>query len=258
MRRSMMVACTRRAANQGKGGHVMARSLSFLCALSTAVPICSISYAGDNNNKISPSQVQQGQAITPVQLNLAGKSPAQVYLGSYIVNSTGDCSGCHSFPQYLQTGDQAGTNPTAGDPYEGTPSTQSVTNQLFANINASHYLAGGQCFGRFMARNLTPESNDQPYPGLPEGLTEAEFIKIMRTGEDIHCEKEASDPICTLGPDTATLQVMPWPTYHSMTDSDLKAVYAYLTAIPTADACNTVADGCPGASGLYTYPNTPD
>jgi hypothetical protein len=35
-----------------------------------------------------------------------------------------------------------------------------------------------------MARNLTPESN-----GQPEALTEAEFIKVMRTGEDIHCEK---------------------------------------------------------------------
>ena len=45
-------------------------------------------------------------------------------------------------------------------------------------------MAGGQCLGPFMARNLTPESN-----GQPEALTEAEFIKVMRTGEDIHCEK---------------------------------------------------------------------
>ena len=242
----------------------MVRSLAFVCALSTAVTMCSISYAGDNANQISPSEVQQGKAIAPVQLNLAGKSPAQVYMGSYIVNSSGDCSGCHSFPQYLQPGGP-GTNPGAGDPFEGTPSTQSVTGQLVANFNSSHYLAGGQCFGPFMARNLTPESNDQPYPGLPQGLTEAEFIKVMRTGEDIHCEKEPSDSICTLGPPTAVLQVMPWPTYHSMTDSDLKAIYAYLTAIPSANACNTVADGCPGFSGAaestpnsYAYPNTRD
>jgi hypothetical protein len=87
---------------------------------------------------------------------------------------------------------------------------------------------------------------------------------VMRTGEDIHCEKDPSDPICPLGPDTPVLQVMPWPTYHSMTDADLKAIYAYLTAIPPANACNTVADGCPGYSGAaansanYAYPNTPD
>lgn len=42
-----------------------------------------------------------------------------------------------------------------------------------------------------MTRNLTPDLN-----GLPEGLTEAEFIKVMRTGEDIHCEKAPLDPIC--------------------------------------------------------------
>jgi hypothetical protein len=50
-----------------------------------------------------------------------------------------------------------------------------------------------------------------------------------------------------------------------MTDADLKAIYAYLTAIPPATACNTVADGCPGFSGAaagtpnnYAYPNTAD
>jgi hypothetical protein len=222
-----------------------------------AVMTCAISYAGNNDNQISPSEVQQGKAIAPVQLNLAGKSPAQVYMGSYIVNSSGDCSGCHSFPQYLNKGGP-GTNPAVGSPYDGTPQDQSVTGQLVANINSAHYLTGGQCFGPFMARNLTPETNDQPYPGLPEGLTEAEFIKVLRTGEDIHCEKEPKDPICGLGPDTPTLQVMPWPTYHSMTDSDLQAIYAYLTAIPPAQPCNTVADGCPVGSAPYAYPNTAD
>jgi len=88
----------------------------------------------------------------------------------------------------------------------------------------------------------------------------------MRTGEDIHCEKEPNDAICSLpegGPPTAVLQVMPWPTYHSMTDADLKAIYVYLTAIPPATACNTVANGCPGFSGdaqgnpvNYAYTNT--
>ena len=213
--------------------------------------ISGIAYAGGNDNQISPSSIQQGKAIAPVPLNLKGKVPASVYLGSYIVNGIGDCSGCHSFPQYLNK-PPSGTNLPTGSPYDGKPSDQSVTGQLVANFNSSHYLAGGQCFGPYMARNLTPESNDQPYPGLPEGLTEAEFIKVLRTGEDIHCEKEPSDRICNLnepGPPTYVLQVMPWPTYHSMTDADLSAIYAYLRAIPTATACNTAADGCPGFSG---------
>ena len=238
----------------------MARSLSFAFTLSTAVMICSICYAGDEDNRISPFPVQQGFDISPVKLNLAGKDPLKVGFGSYLVNAIGDCSGCHSFPQYLEK-HGPGSNPAAGDPYEGTimPPTQSVSGQLVANFNTSHYLAGGQCFGPFMARDLTPDAT-----GRPEGLTEAEFIKVMRTGEDIHCEKFSSDPICKLGPDTPVLQVMPWPTYHSMTDADLKAIYAYLTAIPPATACNTVADGCPGFSGAaansanYVFLNTPD
>jgi len=175
----------------------MHRSLSFASAFSAAVMISGIAYAGGNDNQISPSSIQQGKAIAPVPLNLTGKVPASVYLGSYIVNGIGDCSGCHSFPQYLNKR-PPGTNLRTGSPYDGTPQDQSVTGQLVATFNTAHYLAGGQCFGPFMARNLTPESNDQPYPGLPEGLTEAEFIKVLRTGEDIHCEKEPSDPICAL------------------------------------------------------------
>jgi hypothetical protein len=46
--------------------------------------------------------------------------------------------------------------------------------------------------------------------------------------------------------------------------SDLKAIYAYLRALPAANACNTVADGCPPFSGAatgsatYVYTSTPD
>jgi hypothetical protein len=42
------------------------------------------------------SRIQQGFAIAPVQLNLAGKNRALVGLGSYIVNAQADCNGCHS------------------------------------------------------------------------------------------------------------------------------------------------------------------
>ncbi len=124
---------------------------SFAVLASVMYSFCGrTSYAQDDNATISSSQVQQGFEISPVpkdKLNLAGKDPATVGRGSYLVNAVGDCSGCHSFPQYLTNGDEAGSNPDAGDPFEGTPSTQSVTHQLVANFNVSHYLAGGQCFG---------------------------------------------------------------------------------------------------------------
>jgi hypothetical protein len=192
---------------------------------------------------------------------LQGKNLALVGYGSYLVNATGDCTGCHTFPRFYRAGGP-GSNPAAGDPYEGTPTSQTVNGQLIANLNKKHYLAGGECFGPFMARNLTP---DDLYGGLPEGLTEAEFVKVMRLGEDVHCEKWVdptthlpTDPICALGPPTAVLQVMPWPTYHSMGDLDLKAIYTYLTALPHAEPCNTVANGCPAPSAAYAYQNTAD
>lgn len=212
--------------------------------------------------QISPFIVQQGFAASPIprsRLNMAGKDPVMVGLGSYLVNAAADCNGCHSFPRFLPTGDMAGSNPAAGDPYQGTPSMQSLTRQLRANFNLSHFLAGGRCFGPYMARNLTPDAS-----GRPLGLSEAQFVRVMRTGEDVACEKHPAAPICALGPETAVLQTMSWPTYHGMTDADLRAIYAYLTAVPPARACNTVADGCPGFSGAaanltsYAYPNTLD
>jgi hypothetical protein len=62
---------------------------------------------------------------------------------------------------------------------------------------------------------------------------------------------------------------MSWPTYHSMTDRDLKAIYAYLSALPQSNACNTVQNGCAGWFGdakgagevgtnRYRYANTDD
>jgi hypothetical protein len=61
----------------------MVRRLSFAFTLATAVTVCGISYAGDGDNRISPFPVQQGFAISPVKLNLAGKDPLKVGWGSY-------------------------------------------------------------------------------------------------------------------------------------------------------------------------------
>lgn len=235
----------------------------FASAVGSAALLAGAASAQETDNEtINPSLVQQGFAISPIpqsQLSLQGKNRALVGYGSYIVNATGDCTGCHTFPRFYNKGGP-GSNPAAGDPYLGTPSTQSVNGQLVANLNTSHYVAGGQCFGPFMARNLTPDAQ-----GLPEGLTEAEFVRVMRLGEDVYCEKYPMAAICTLGPPTPVLFVMPWPTYHSMRDRDLLAIYTYLSALPHAEPCNTVANGCPGFSGeaagtpgVYAFTNTPD
>jgi hypothetical protein len=250
------------------------------------------SFAKDQDQESGDSIVEQGFAASPIpenKLNLFGKDRREVGVGSYLVNAAADCNGCHSFPRFLRPGGTVpgtngnltgnltnqGSNPIYGDPYLDPP-PQSVKDQLKANHNVKHFLAGGRCFGAFMARNLTPDASHRP-----RGLTEAEFIKVMRTGADISCNKRRppvyggqSDGVCSL-PDPPganmtynplVLQTMSWPTYHSMTDGDLKAIYAYLSALPTTTACNTAVDGCAGfsgsalglKSGQYAYPNTDD
>jgi hypothetical protein len=284
-------------------------------ALVFAATTSNPSRADNPNDSISQSQVQQGLAASPIspdKLNFTGKNPYLVALGSYLVNSAADCNGCHTFPRFLRPGGtqpatnnttgnltSLGSNPQYGNPYLDPP-VQPLNGQLQANTNAdtangivtytptgvpiyqyNHFLAGGRCFGFFMSRNLTPDDS-----GKPRGLTEAEFIQVMRQGKDISCDPNrpnkatyggAVDPVCStpegrgagvsFNPDV--LQTMSWPTYHSMTDTDLKAIYAYLSALPQSKACNTVQNGCAGFFGdaagagevgtnRYRYANTDD
>jgi len=185
-------------------------------------------------------KIQQGFAIAPVPLNLVGKDPALVGLGSYIVNVQADCNGCHTL------------NPTVEYTPTGNPYLLSPPFGGKVTPDPSHYLAGGQDFGPFpggpnsiphlYTRNLTPDKT-----GLPEGgHTFAQFLQIMRHGTDfdhIHpsCTATGTPPNCLPVPFNGNLlQVMPWPAFANMTEHDLLAIYTYLSAIP----CN------PGPTGL--------
>lgn len=148
-------------------------------------------------------RVTKGLAISPVPLNLQGRNRAMVGLGSYIVNAQGGCNDCHTKPAYLMGGD-----PYAGDAVE--------------KVNAANYLAGGEEFGPFKSRNITPDK----VTGLPANLTFEVFLSTIRTGVD----PDKLHPM--MGP---LLQVMPWAVYRSMSDSDLRAVYEFLSAIPHAE-----------------------
>jgi hypothetical protein len=270
--------------------HLPVAALCAVLALSVAPSVsCAVS---DKRDDIDPSVIQQGFDISPIpiqRLNLRGRNAALVGLGSYIVNGIGDCSGCHTLPRFLRPGGtrpgtngnptgnltNQGSNPLYGDPFLDPP-VQTLQEQLKANYNVKHFLAGGRCFGALQSRNLTPDDS-----GKPRGLTEAEFIQVMRQGADVSCTKaqppkygRVPDGVCALADPPGAgvtynpnvLQTMPWPTFHSMTDNDLSAVYAYLSALPQTTACNTAADGCAGFSGLaqslkpgqYAYPNTDD
>lgn len=140
-----------------------------------------------------------GYKINPVPLRRRPPELRQLIgLGSYIVN-TGGCNDCHTNPSYVE----------GGDPFLGEPE----------QINVDGFLAGGQVFGPFTSRNLTPDEN-----GLPAGLTFAGFKKTLRTGFD----SKAAHP--QFGP---LLRVMPWPVFGKKSDHELYAVYQYLKSIPS-------------------------
>jgi hypothetical protein len=141
-------------------------------------------------------EIAIGYKIAPVHLNLSGKDKTMVGLGSYLVNAQASCVDCHSCPTYAQNG-----NPFFGQPKQ---------------FNKDTYLSGGVPFGSLRSDNITPDSN-----GLPAGLTLTQFLQLMRTGMDPNGSGDL-------------LQVMPWPHYQDMTTYDLQSIYAYLTAIPSA------------------------
>lgn len=148
------------------------------------------------------SRVMRGFAISPVPLEMDGDesfaNAALVGLGSYIVNAQAGCADCHSCPTY-----EPGHSPFQGGD---------------GKLNSANFLAGGVPFGDDVSANITPD-----HDGKPAGMSLEEFMHTLRTGMHHHEGGEAE-----------VLEVMPWPFYRHMTDRDLKAIYAYLTAIPHA------------------------
>ncbi len=204
-----------------------------------------VSPRGQAENDSDDPRIQEGFAIAPVYLNLQGRDRNLVGLGSYLVNAVGDCNGCHT------SGGPPNFNYLAGNnPY--------FLSQGPTKTDPAHYLAGGSDFfsalpfnvppgtgyGNYVgpdiiSRNLTPDKN-----GLPEGHTLADFTLILRTGVDmdkIHPTCTSSSPTptpanCIPPPvDGSKLQIMPWPVFHNLSDNDIDAIYAYLSAIPCID-----------------------
>src|SRR5438067_2506687 len=104
-------------------------SLTLGAAVVLAV-LTSRAYADNNkNDDIDVSVAQQGfdaSPIPPEELNLKGRNPYLVGLGSYLTFA-GDCVGCHSFPRFLRPGGTPtnisgqGSVPQYGDPFDPPP-----------------------------------------------------------------------------------------------------------------------------------------
>ncbi|NTX15219.1 cytochrome C [Myxococcus sp. CA056] len=184
-------------------GRRVARGWALFALAGVLAGGCGSSSSSDSQNQQTQTpvgaedqeRIEKGLVISPVTLNLTGLDRNLVGLGSYIVNSQGGCTDCHTYPPYS----------AGGDPFQGQPE----------QINTANFLAGGRPFGTgIVSRNITPDAQ-----GLPSGLTYEAFLALMRTGRE---------------PGGALLQVMPWPIFAKMRDADLRAVYEYLRAIPAA------------------------
>jgi hypothetical protein len=210
-------------------------TVALIAVIALMIPIKSKNVRADekSEHEQDASKVQIGFDVAPVHLNLHGKNRELVGLGSYIVNVTGDCNGCHS----------AGPNTEyvpGGSPYMLRPPQGPYTGKT--EVNPATYLGGGRDFGPYpglvhlYSRNLTPDKTGR----AEGGHTFDEFLQIMRTGVDF----DHLHPTCSGAPDGscipapfngAVLQIMPWPSFQSMTDHDLRAIYEYLSAIPCID-----------------------
>jgi hypothetical protein len=192
-------------------------TVTILCTALSALVVLIPATAYSQTNPPTDERVIQGLAIAPVSLNLTGRDRDMVGLGSYLVNAVGGCNDCHTDPSYTPD----------GDPFMGKAK----------KVNTAGYLAGGQAFGPFLSRNITPD-----YTGRAVGgNTFDDFLKTMRTGVDPKNIHPAISPL---------LQVMPWPTYQDMKDQDLRAIYEYLSAIPCVE-------GGPGTSSNRCGPRPP-
>lgn len=158
------------------------------------------SAAFNSADAATQGRAERGLTIAPVPLNLIGKDRAMVGLGSYIVNAESACNDCHTNPPYE----------SGHDPFKGGD----------GKVNASGYLKGGTNMGNGVtAPDLTPDAK-----GLPGGLTLEVFANAINSGH------------ASGGPAGRILQVMPWPIYRQMTADDQRAVYEYLSAIPSSRA----------------------
>ena len=197
----------------------------------------------DDGSNDEQTLIKIGFQIAPVTLNLKGKDPNLVGLGSFLVNAVALCDDCHFNPGPPNFNEYA----AGGNPYFG---------QHPAKINPAIYLGGGADFGPagsgtypgpdIITRNLTPDKT-----GLPEGgVTLDQFMTILRTGKDfdhLHPTCKTTSPPnpanCIPAPvDGEVLQVMPWPIFQNMTDHQLQAIYTYLSAIPCVEGPAKVSD----------------
>lgn len=142
--------------------------------------------------------------------------------GKYLVEIAG-CHDCHT-PQKMGAN---GLEPDMSRMLAGHPGDRTLPPPpapsgpwIVSSIDSNTAFAGP--WGISYTRNLTPDKDT----GLG-AWTEQQFVETIRNGRQQGRGRQILPP-------------MPWPVYRNMTDTDLKAVFAYLRSIPAVS--NKVPD----------------
>lgn len=149
-----------------------------------------------------------------LSLSAYAQKADKIARGKYLV-TVGGCHDCHS-PK-LKPGS---IEPDPARLLSGHPLSTPVPGEpaVMGTIVASGDLTAWHGpWGVSYTANLTPH----PVTGIGKRYNEASFIKTLRTGK-----KPEGEPL---------LPPMPWENYGKMTDSDLKALWAYLQTLKPID-----------------------
>jgi len=136
--------------------------------------------------------------------------------GEYLVGY-GGCNDCHTPKLFSPNGPE----PDPSKLLSGHPSTAKLSEipagiigpEKWGALTNNDLTAWVGPWGVSFAANLTPDKRT----GLG-GWTEELFIKTMRTGKHLGVGRDILPP-------------MPWYTLAALTDSDLKAIFAYLHSL---------------------------
>ena len=145
----------------------------------------------------------------------AAKKPGAVERGRYIVSTAG-CHDCHTPWKIGPKGPEPDMSRALSGHPEALkmPPAPALPEGPWLVVSAATNTAYAGPWGVSFTANLTPDAET----GLGD-WTERDFVATIRTGRHMGRGREILPP-------------MPVPVYNNLTDSDLKAVYAYLRTIP--------------------------
>lgn len=171
----------------------------------------------------------------------AKKMKALIERGRYLV-TLGACNDCHSPKVFTPMGPVPDTTRLlSGHPANAilpVVPKDLIGPDKWGAVTSNDFTAWAGPWGVSFARNLTPD--------VATGIgswTEDIFIKALRTGKD-------------MGKGRNILPPMPWPTIGQSTDSDLKAIFAYLKSLKPID--NAVPNPISPAGGTVPTLQAPD